>query len=121
MKAKSGIVLIREGGLSNGSVEISFRRFLEQENKDLQGEHRGRATLRYAREVGGTGAFKSEPAYMASIHEYRLEDSRVGDGRREMDTIRLDPVATKDRFDISWDMSDAQAGAIEIGFLAVGE
>jgi hypothetical protein len=121
MKAKSGIVLVREGGLDEGSVIVSFDQFLEEEEGTLRGENEGRAVLRYAREIGGSGRFSTPPAYMASIHEYKLEDSRVGDERAEIDDIMLDPVASEHEFRISWQFSDSLARAVEIGFLAIGE
>lgn len=119
MKAKSGILLVREGGLNQDGVSIHFDPF--PGNDEPVDGGRGQVVMRHRREVGGTGAFAENPAYMASIHEYFLEDSRRGRGRQEIDSIQLDPVATKDKFDISWKMSDAEARAVEIGFLAIGE
>lgn len=123
MKSKSGIVLLRLGdeiGLNSGRVSIPFDDFLSNDDEVVPGEgHQRMATLRLAREAGGTGVFERPPTYMASIHEYYLEDKGRGDSER--DTITLDPVATETHFNIRWEFSDRRGKAIEIGFIAVGE
>lgn len=121
MKAKSGILLAGDGGLnkSDGFVVIPFNPFPKDGFKPR--DDLPQLELRLAREVGGSGGFDGKPAYMASIHEYTLEDSRRGAGRREMDSVVLDPIATEDELRLKWELSDTRARAIEIGFLVVGE
>lgn len=113
MKAFSGILRVKGDSHGGGRAVIDFDDF------PSEGSSVGDATIHQTRQVGGRGKFNHNPAYMAHLREYHLEDK--GRGNSEIDEWTINSAADENRIRIDWKTDEGRSKVLEVGFLAVGE
>lgn len=113
MKVYSGIIKPKDGFHRRGSAVINFGHF------PLEGESQGDATVALVRTVGGTGNFSKDPAFLVGFRESIYQDKARG--KNERDHWKLTTRCEVDELEITWEVYDKGAKALEISFLVIGE
>jgi len=124
MKAYSAVVVTRSFEPNEGTVRIDFDEWPD-DGEWLQDVSEDRpkiaGTVGQPVQVGGTGAFQETPANLVHLREIRLEDSRRGAGRAEIDDWEINSRVNRGRLEIHWTTPERRSKVEEIGFLVIGE
>ncbi|MCB1970568.1 MAG: hypothetical protein H6851_16970 [Geminicoccaceae bacterium] len=116
MRAISGMLVVDQDHSRNGSAVVNFAN-VPADNADV-----GDARFSQRRVIGGSGIFRTLPAYVATIREFIVRDDlRDGLTKSENDDFILNTNCDEQRIHFDWKVEDNGGRISEIAFLVMGE